>query len=373
MVESPVPIDTPYVSAPTTPTNCSSVSNMWFHSVPTSPARVVSETLSSTNEDVNCKFSEFEFGTSRYFDLDGFEFEKIHSFEYLLDDDDQEQQQQCGGSQPAMAFADELFCDGLVLPLKLPPRLDNVNDSKRGNLSSTGLVLRLPFSRRTWNDGYDPFTAALENVKAERKDLACGRRRRRARSLSPLRTVTSQRSSEVIGMNPQASMPHLGPNADQPMQQNESACTSWLQFRNRAIRRDELAQEGGRALNMPAKTKGVAAAKRATSLRMRQERLDSLKELAGCTWKTTAQKAQETEVSGSFIKSASMDDERKKEKPRNQTDADALWKPPQSPRKWSFRKSVAAVHSCGKRRVHQGVQTIIHNRPSFFLCFGFGN
>ena len=360
MEASPVPNGTPYVSAPTSPTKCS-LKNVCFYSVPTSPTR--------THEDVSSKFGEIEFETSRYFDLDGFKFEKSQSFEYLLDHD--QDQQQCGtgddSHQPAMAFADELFCNGLVLPLKLPPRLQNVNGSKSGNHSSITAysprsptprsVVRLPFSRRTWNDGYDPFTAALENVKAEQKDLDCGSRHRRSRSLSPLRAITSQKSGNFIGLKPQASMPHLGPIAEQSMKQNGSASAS-----NRAI--------GGSSklvTNMPAKTKGVAGARRAASLKTGQVRLDSLLELAGHT-QIIAHRDQERQRIKTFT---SMGVESSKEKPRIRIEA--LWKPPpQSSRGWSFRKSAAAVHSCGKRRMYQDMKTVIQNRPSLFLCFGFG-
>ena len=394
MVASPLPNDTPYVSVPTSPTKCS-LNNVYFYSVPTSPTRGVSEAPSScesgprtpkTHEDVSCKFGAFEFETSHYFDFDGFEFEKSQNFEYLLDHD-QEQQQQCGDSQPAMAFADELFCNGQVLPLKLPPRLQNVNGNKSGNLSPTASspmspssVLRLTFLRRTlWNDDYDPFTAALKNVKAEQKDLACGSHHRRARSLSPLRAITPQRSSDSIGLNPQASMPHSGPNPNQYMKNNGSAYASWLQFRNKAMGSSKPAQQGGKGPNTPAKTKGLATARRVRNLKVGQERLDSLIELAGHTGKTV--QGQESEgsctvetrrqrIKAFLSRSASMGGESSKEKPRNRIEA--LWKPPQNSRGWSFRKSIAAVHFCGKGRVYQEMKTSIQYRPRLFLCFGFG-
>ncbi|KAL6342020.1 hypothetical protein AAG906_038266 [Vitis piasezkii] len=244
-------------------------------------------------------------------------FEKSQNFEYLLDHD-QEQQQQCGDSQPAMAFADELFCNGQVLPLKLPPRLQNVNGNK----------------------------SALKNVKAEQKDLACGSHHRRAQSLSPLRAITPQ---------------------------------SWLQFRNKAIGSSKPAQQGGKGPNTPAKTKGLATARRVRNLKVGQERLDSLIELAGHTGKTVQRQESERSctvetrrqrIKAFLSRSASMGGESSKEKPRNRIEA--LWKLPQNSRGWSFRKSIAAVHSCGKGRVYQEMKTIIQYRPRLFLCFGFG-
>lgn len=51
-------------------------------------------------------------------------------------------------------------------------------------------MMKIPFSgrRMLWNDDYDPFMAALDNVKQEKRSSATNHRR--ARSLSPLRTST---------------------------------------------------------------------------------------------------------------------------------------------------------------------------------------
>ncbi|RVW92915.1 hypothetical protein CK203_040459 [Vitis vinifera] len=262
--------------------------------------------------------------TSHYFDFDGFEFEKSQNFEYLLDHD-QEQQQQCGDSQPAMAFADELFCNGQVLPLKLPPRLQNVNGNK----------------------------SALKNVKAEQKDLACGSHHRRARSLSPLRAITPQRTMDQLMQ--------VGSNS-------ETKQWGAVNQPNKVERPKYTCQD-----------KGLATARRVRNLKVGQERLDSLIELAGHTGKTVQRQESEgsctvetrrQRIKAFLSRSASMGGESSKEKPRNRIEA--LWKPPQNSRGWSFRKSIAAVHSCGKGRVYQEMKTIIQYRPRLFLCFGFG-
>ncbi|MED6172003.1 hypothetical protein PIB30_046085 [Stylosanthes scabra] len=109
-----------------------------------------------------------------------------------------------------MAFADELFNDGKVLPLepppalKLPPRLIRNNGDSGSVVASAqsstltspkspALVLRmLPFSRHSlWNDDFDPFAVALEKVKDDKRGNSSSKAKndlRRTRSLSPFRS-----------------------------------------------------------------------------------------------------------------------------------------------------------------------------------------
>lgn len=198
-----------------------------FYSAPTSPSRLKLrehtgfQTGPSTPrgyeaEDVNSNFNEFEFETSRRFnhsELGGTETNqkdvKVKPFDHKQEQ--QEQQRLCGDSLlPTMAFADELFCDGRVLPLipplKLPPRLLQKGDGN--NLStqsstvtsprSPGSVFRLPFSRHSlWNDGFDPFMVALEKVREEKRGKPKGNHGlRRSRSLSPLRSFNRYTTRE---------------------------------------------------------------------------------------------------------------------------------------------------------------------------------
>ncbi|KAJ1424077.1 hypothetical protein SESBI_11908 [Sesbania bispinosa] len=168
-----------YTSAPTSARSCSH--EMCLYSAPTSPNRFKPSALSgfqtepptpSIYEDARSNLDDFEFETSKRFNLSGFtnqmdEKPFLHMQEHI--------------QVPSMAFADELFCDGkvipLIKPLKLPPRLlDNENGNKMSTQSSTvssprspGSVFRLPFSSHSlWNDDFDPFIAALEKVKAEK-------------------------------------------------------------------------------------------------------------------------------------------------------------------------------------------------------------
>ncbi|KAI6669641.1 hypothetical protein NL676_004526 [Syzygium grande] len=79
-----------------------------------------------------------------------------------------------GDSLPSMAFADELFCDGKLMPLKPPPC--SYYGSKSGNQSPIGSPswrsprsgFKVPFQFKSlWNDDFDPFMVALENVKED--------------------------------------------------------------------------------------------------------------------------------------------------------------------------------------------------------------
>ncbi|KAL6524321.1 hypothetical protein OROGR_016755 [Orobanche gracilis] len=125
--------------------------------------------------------------------LDDFEFESSKKFSGHLHFNSSDDY--CEGAQeghnstypepfPSMAFADELFLNGLVMPLKLPPRLQH--DSKSA-ASSPKAASKFPFPfRSSWNDDFDPFAAALQKVREEEKR---GRNSRRSRSYSPFRAV----------------------------------------------------------------------------------------------------------------------------------------------------------------------------------------
>ncbi|KAF9594139.1 hypothetical protein IFM89_028393 [Coptis chinensis] len=126
--------------------------------------------------------ADFEFGTGQ------------HSMHH---DEQQKHQPQYGQHIFPMAFADELFCDGQVMPLKPPPRLQYVDNNIYSNRCSSGSsptspssVLKGPFRRWSFNKNnthsFDPFMAALENVSKEAAGI--NNIHRRARSLSPLRT-----------------------------------------------------------------------------------------------------------------------------------------------------------------------------------------
>ncbi|KAI9114165.1 hypothetical protein K1719_014815 [Acacia pycnantha] len=132
---------------------------MLFYSVPTSPTFKF-KTSSPYGYDLD--EHEFEFDTSRRF-LDPCDFET----------DQRKEEEGESKSGDSMAFADELFCEVLPLPLKLPPRLQNGGGRKTSmpsstasmSLTSLGLTVRQTFLRRSlWNDDFDPFVVALKVV-----------------------------------------------------------------------------------------------------------------------------------------------------------------------------------------------------------------
>jgi hypothetical protein len=99
-------------------------------------------------------------------------------------------------SHVSAAFADEQFRGRNLLPLKLPPRLQNPADWSNAT-SPTGQQLGRvsswsPFTSSRRHRGIDPFAAALEKVRRDR--IAPAPTMRRARSLSPLRGAAAGKS-----------------------------------------------------------------------------------------------------------------------------------------------------------------------------------
>ncbi|MQM22835.1 hypothetical protein Taro_055893 [Colocasia esculenta] len=113
-------------------------------------------------------------------------------------------QLEMGGSSPLTA--DELFEEGMIRPLKPPPRLQYVppaagaawekgsSPSPRSPKSPKSPRSRLFFRRRGKDDEFDPFAKAIEETtrgreRANPPGQSTGQARRAARSLSPLRGV----------------------------------------------------------------------------------------------------------------------------------------------------------------------------------------
>ncbi|OWM73549.1 hypothetical protein CDL15_Pgr026648 [Punica granatum] len=155
----------------------SSSSSSFYVSAPTSPEKHLLNVLLLYSHEPETNpptpTCHEETGSS----LDGFEFETSRRFCYVEDEPRE------GGGQ-VVAFADELFSGGKVLPLKPPPKMET---SKGSGRSSPRTLSR----RSLWNDDFDPFEAALMNVR--KHEYQRGRRsgeclKRRARSLSPFRS-----------------------------------------------------------------------------------------------------------------------------------------------------------------------------------------
>nr|XP_043633545.1 uncharacterized protein LOC122604741 [Erigeron canadensis] len=155
-----------YFSAPTSPTSCN-LQTPKFYSTWSSPF----QPFGSGSGAEKSKVDEFQFETGRGFDDQ-------------WDQEDQEYKLPArANSFSTIAFADELFCNGQVMPLKLPPRLQTSVPTSPRSFSSR---VRNPFGQRcTWNDGFDPFLIALEKVSEEPEGRVSVHRR--SRSYSPFR------------------------------------------------------------------------------------------------------------------------------------------------------------------------------------------
>ncbi|KAL3518845.1 hypothetical protein ACH5RR_021434 [Cinchona calisaya] len=202
-----LPNASPYQSAPTSPNR-----GMQFYTSPSTPTKEIAGNYIFDSESGKSNFDDdFEFSTSRKFG-DYIEPEINHNFSYFLEDHGKPQPQQHGkpkrergGSLPTMAFADEMFYNGLVMPLKPPPRLQNSQENgsfAQGSIPSpprspqSSSFIKVPFIQKAaWNDDFDPFRAALHNVSEERRGRASngGITHRRTRSHSPFRTNNSGR------------------------------------------------------------------------------------------------------------------------------------------------------------------------------------
>uniref|UniRef100_A0A7N0UYE2 Uncharacterized protein n=1 Tax=Kalanchoe fedtschenkoi TaxID=63787 RepID=A0A7N0UYE2_KALFE len=145
----------------------SSLSSMQFHSACSSPKK------------------ESEAGSPVASSPNGFDFEFGNSLRVGSGDESQKMDvfgQGRVGEPASMCFADELFSNGRVMPLKLPPRLEGKKWSDGVRSPSSGFKQAF---QRMWADDSDPFEKAAEKVRGGDK---WGRSTsRRSRSVSPLK------------------------------------------------------------------------------------------------------------------------------------------------------------------------------------------
>lgn len=213
------PSTSPYVTAPTSPT---SYMVQYYHSAPASPGKKVG----TDGRDCGLTLNDFEFETSKKFGTSCAEFDTCNdNFE-----DDQswgEKRRERGGSLPEMAFADELFSNGHVMPLKLPPRLQCERDiklctSQRPITCSTispSAMVKSPFARRD----VDPFVVAMQKVMKEEnrgRDSTSNHNHRRTRSHSPFRAQNfecniEEMREEIVSMSP---IQPSSPNTRKPIE-----------------------------------------------------------------------------------------------------------------------------------------------------------
>ncbi|XP_006356388.1 uncharacterized protein [Solanum tuberosum] len=220
------PSTSPYVTAPTSPT---SYMVQYYHSAPASPGKRVGSTIAEGGDCGLTTLNDFEFETSKKFDTSCVEFETCHeNFDHSEDDQSwDEKRRERGGSLPEMAFADELFSNGHVMPLKLPPRLQCERDiklytSQRSITCSTispSAIVKSSFARRDIN----PFVVAMQKVMKEDnrgRDSNPNHHHRRTRSHSPFRaqnlewTIEEMRK-EIVSMSP---IQPSSPNTRKPIE-----------------------------------------------------------------------------------------------------------------------------------------------------------
>lgn len=375
--------DLPSVSAPTSPSRCSP-ENMHFYSVPTSPTKGVpsapsgNETEPTTPiiyEDANSTLDDFEFETSRRFNLKDIDIATSDKFEEPLDYQQQQQSQERkrGDSLPTpMAFADELFCDGKVLPLmpplKLPPRLHNPSNksSTASSPRSPSSVPKLPFSPwRRWNDDFDPFMVALETVSEERRGKTRGNKYRRARSLSPFRTTRPQWSDHSLGFDnqqdnhhwrPRKPLQQSGPNSNEPREPKGLTPSTWTDHQ------DKVKQVGRSLVKLP-EPKGLSFARRVRLVKIGNEMPGepNTTSLSG--------ESKRHKIKKFLLRSGSMGKVHNEDKLGEQNAAP--WKSTFS-RKFSF-KSVGSAECSGVGRVAEVTKmTVAHYGPRLLLCLGLG-
>lgn len=208
---------TPYASAPTSPRRGGEWAGRFYTSAPASPSRAAAifrefnAAMGSPRASSRSSVIPFEWeeapGTPKSQQQQQQRKEEQEEEEEDVDFAfDFSGQLDLGGSSPLTA--DELFEEGMIRPLKLPPRLQyvppppGINGEKSPGWSPRSPrspAMRFRRSPRRWGtqEDIDPFAAAIEETTRGRDrgaaasgDDNTGRRNRRAaRSLSPLRRV----------------------------------------------------------------------------------------------------------------------------------------------------------------------------------------
>lgn len=373
------PNDPLYMSAPTSPRRIKE--GLCFLSAPTSPTRRTLKAIygidtepttpktweaSSSNSNDADEF-EFEFETSRRFNVD--EYEVISEQK----PDDQSRSMELHNqnlhvsreSLPAMAFADELFSDGKVMPLKPPPRLQYPDEKKLDRQISSSLssprsptgVLRLPFhrSRSLWNDDFDPFMVAWENVKDEKMV------HRRSRSMSPFREPDLNQMGLILPT--QQSQPNLNNRMNKS---NESSPSFPMWDQEEQVK---LPVKKSCSITL-AEPKGVVFARRARLVKPSSitptpsvEAGESAKEGGiSCSKETKSQKKKIINFlfwGGSMRKNGDM--------PKSSNARVS-----RLTRKFSLKSMGLNQYNEGKRVSEMNRITLLQYRPKLLVCMGYG-
>lgn len=365
------------------PNGTPSVDTMHYYSAPSSPIRKIgsasfgyeSETR-NTNEDCNSNYDYFEFATVQDF-CNGFELEEGKKGELVTDDERGESkriQVERGDSLPTMAFADELFVNGLVKPLKLPPRLQYRDDMTchSQTLSPTS-VIKISFTRRNmWNDDFDPFMVALEKVKEEKK----GRKsvHRRTRSHSPYRATSSQwtidsaRWDQVEDKKGEKE----GPIANGLAESKGSTYARWAQRESTDKKRSSSLMES--SSKSPINFKGLRFGRKVRPVKMDGPMKPTMKEgetVEESEGGSSGDTNKMQKVKGILLRYASFGKQNSEGKLTSQISA--LWKPTYFKR-MSF-KFKGNGHGSGKKKVTGESKMVIvpYRTTKLTLCLGYGS
>lgn len=391
--------DVYFASATRSSSRCS-MDSTFFYSAPTSPTRRLSSnallgsqtepTSPRTYEDSNSNIDDFEFETSRSFNHIATNMTSKQVFKIPGNHRSRQEKQhkERGDSLPTMAFADELFCDGKVMPLatplKLPPSIRSSDNNRNGYRSYTAAssprsprsVLKLQLSRQClWNDDFDPFTVALENVREEKRGKTQGNKdHRRARSMSPLR-VTGQKkpngSLDLINqMGPERPIQLLGFN--HPSDQ-----------RKLTVSTRRTGPEVSQTPILLAEPKGLAIARHLE--KMNHEKKPGKPDTTSVTGSKVEETSEVNKESGESKKRVSKRQRLKKfllrslssskvndeNKAKNENVGSR--KPSFMRRFNSFRSEEQAPNCSGDERVSNAAKTALaHYRPRFSICLGYG-
>ncbi|KAM6576823.1 hypothetical protein CsatB_028660 [Cannabis sativa] len=269
-----------YTSTETSPTPsiCSiEESMMSFYSAPTSPTSEFYSTTEPTTP-ISTTTNTTYYEDCANFNLEDFEFDTSHRFLHLNDFEPKIPSPDYGDpwrgdSLPSsMSFADELFCDGKVVPLaptpplKLPPRLSAQSNGKvvrpLSPRTPRSVLNKVAFSRQClWNDDFDPFMVAIENVR--------GKNHKRARSMSP-----SSRAQPGESVSLGRPTMDSGLDSHELRQPNRSVSLRWASPREKAREEEEEEQKShkeqqlyglvseSKSWKVVAEPKGVAMARR---------------------------------------------------------------------------------------------------------------
>lgn len=372
--------DSFYASAPTSPNSsfCQNTnSNMCFYSVPNSPTRGILEatcgsgsesgtTMTTTTSNENSNINEFEFETSRRFNIE------------VEDSDSETHDQKCdveveGRKEelPTMAFADELFCEGKVMPLNPPPCQQSSNNNNNiGKYYSTptspsnlNSLFRIPFAKRSlWNDDFDPFMVALETVKEGNH--------RRARSMLPLRACTQFEPEDLMDCKHDNCL-HSSPLIFCPnnhMKPNEPAFSMEMKGSKSPIRLSE--------------PKGVLFARRVRMVKMDQKwpnkpttspspslSQEPIVRTAGETARFNTENKWQKMMRSLGLRPSSM---RKTSDEKKQKDQNVEFLRPKILRKLSFMSKKIVHSNEEKMEIQVTKMSLVRYRPKLLLCMGYG-